>query len=115
MTNAVEKLAESIENIFDSCYEQGRDPYSYFAEDLLSNPITYMKPKPLEWKIDSYIRGNRPIYTSIGPIRYEISTEWEGCFCLYSPDSIYSRDFLTLEATQAAAYDHLCKQVKELY
>ncbi len=112
MTDAVESMSDVISK---HSYQvpHGMELVQAILAAIQADPLAYVKPKPLEWdEIDgSHVSWNYEIYRNhqYGNLVWEL---W-----LHKPlseESILSVH-PSLEAAQSAAYDDLCKRVKELF
>lgn len=110
MDDAVETVSEIIATCIGA-FDDVEDVETRILAAIQADPLAYVKPKPLVW--DGIFA--RVIFGG----NYQILESQTGkSHCLQVVYKNYSHTvgyFPTLEAAQAAAYDDLCKRVKELF
>ena len=120
MSDAVEKLAEITEYAYDNVMDIDvtQDMIcDSIAQSILAaiqaNPLDYVKPKPLVWRRDDECHWVADAFGfDFYPIIYD-DRSTVGCYSAFIQGEWVPHP--TLEAAQQAAYDDLCKRVKELF
>ena len=110
-----------IEQIINELERDNSNEYIAHAiiADITETPLAYVKPKPLVW--DKHPDFNEfyslPQSDLCGTSEYMVLPicDGSGLFVLRMWGEELDEKFPTYEAAQAAAYDDLCKRVKELF